>query len=360
MDTVTFDSGWSRRKFSYYNPLNGGAVNCVAVSPYEAEIYLEPQLEGAVSTERLWIGYGDRQFLLGEIARDKPGGSIIAAGEKKYERAVRFTLAGLGYLQKTGHLDWATPLRLGLLLPFEEYRDKDSAEELLRFHLAGYQWCGETLRFNLEEFICCPEGAGVYAQCGSQKVRRSLVLMLGYQDATALHVLDGSPDGSRSQTVPLGMSVFIKSVKQGFSVRDEMLLAQALVESGEELLEEPLYPLIQATDERVRQNELDRLKQTILKAKKQYLAALRRWLERHLYSVEEILVCGGTALYLRPHIDKWFEEWVEQKRGYPASVNWCSSLIKETRTVLRTKDQYELFRAADNVGFILDLIGEES
>jgi hypothetical protein len=359
MNTVTFDSGWSRRKASYFNPINGGGVGCFAISPYEAEIYIEPQLEDALSTEKLWIEYGNRQFLLGEIARDKPGGSILTFGEKKYERAVRFTLAALGYLRKTVNLDWATPLRLGLLLPFEEYQDKESAEELLRYHLSGYQWCGETVRFNLEEFICCPEGAGIYAKCGSETVRRSLVIILGYQDATALHVLDGDPDDTRSQTVLLGMSTLIQSIKKGYSVRDELRLAQALVEVAEQKSDQPLQQLIQANDENIRANELTRLKNAIQKSRKQYLGALRKWLERHLYDVDEVLISGGTALYLKPEIDQWFKEWAIQHRGYPDKANWCPSLIKETQTILGTKDKYELHRSADNVGFLLDLIAEE-
>jgi hypothetical protein len=349
---VSVDAGWSNVRFAFHNPQTDKIEN-ITVSPYEAEIFLEPQLGDIASPEKLWIGYGDREYLLGEIAAGQPGGLIVAYDEKKYERAVRFTLGALGYLGKIGYLDWGTPLCLGLLLPYLEYQDKEAAEQMLRYHLEGYRFCGKPVRFNLQKFICCPEGAGVYSQCGNQKLRRVRVFSIGFRDASVLHVLDGFPDTS-SETVALGMNAFIELIRQRYSITDSMQLTRALVESGYPLTDDPLMELIQTDDEVLKKIELMRLKSVIESSRIQYLTALKRWLKKHLVSVDEIIFTGGTALYLRPTIESWLEEW-----GYSISVNWCDPLTKKMSR-MGIKGEYNQFRSMDNTGLLLALSGSDA
>jgi hypothetical protein len=346
---VSIDAGWSNLRASVNNRKTG-KVKSISVSPYEAEVFLQPQIGDVASPEKLWIGYGDREFLIGEIATGQPGGLIVSYDEKKYERAVRFVLGALGYLSNIGDLDWGTPINLGLLLPYREYQDKSAAEEMLRYHLEGYRWGGKPVRFNLKKFVCCPEGAGVYSQCGNPGLRRVLVASIGFRDASILHVLDGYPD-TRSGTVPLGMNAFVELIQQGYSVPDKMKLTTALVESGWPLKDAPLLELIQTTDPVLRENELIRLKAVIESARLQYEKALKRWLKKHLDSVDEIIFCGGTALFLKPMIQSWFKEW-----GYSISVNWCDPLTKQMAR-MGFKGEYNQFRTADNTGLLLALSG---
>ncbi len=349
---VSVDAGWSNLRVGI-SDAEGTKVESITVSPYEAEIFLEPQLGDVASPEKLWIGYGDREFLIGEIATGQPGGLIVSYDEKKYERAVRFVLGALGYLSTVGYLDWGTPLCLGLLLPYLEYQDKAAAEEMLRYHLEGYRWGGKPVRFNLQKFVCCPEGAGVYSQCGNPALRRVLVASIGFRDASILHVLDGFPD-TRSETVALGMNAFVELIQQGYSVPDKMKLTRALVKSGWPLKDAPLLELIQTTDLVMRKNELIRLKAVIESARLQYEKALKNWLKKHLNSIDEIIFCGGTALFLKPMIQAWFKKW-----GYSISVNWCEKLIKKMPD-LGIKDQYDQYRSADKTGLHLALSGRDA
>jgi hypothetical protein len=348
---VSIDAGWSNLRVGISDS-EGSKVESITVSPYEAEIFLEPQLGDVASAEKLWIGYGDREFLIGEIATGQPGGLIVSYDEKKYERAVRFTLGALGYLGKIGYLDWGTPLCLGLLLPYLEYQDKAAAEGMLRYHLEGYRFCGKPVRFNLQKFVCCPEGAGVYSQCGNPELRRVLVASIGFRDASILHVLDGFPD-TRSGTVSLGMNAFVELVQQGYSVTDKMQLTCALVKSGYPLTDDPLLDLIQTTDQILKKTELIRLKSVVESSRLQYLTALKQWLKKHLVSVDEIIFTGGTALFLKPTIEFWLEEW-----GYSTSVNWCEKLIKKMHR-LGIKGEYNQFRSMDNTGLLLALSGRD-
>jgi hypothetical protein len=348
---VSVDAGWSSLRVATYSP-QGNKIKIITVSPYEAEIFLSPQLGDVVSPEKLWIGYGDREFVIGEIAIGQPGGLIVSYDQKKYERAVRFVLGALGYLANVGYLDWGTPLCLGLLLPYLEYQDKAAAEEMLRYHLEGYRWGGKTARFNLQKFVCCPEGAGVYSQCGNPALRRVLVASIGFRDASILHVLDGYPD-TRSETVALGMNAYVELIQQGYSVPDKMKLTTALVKSGWPLKDAPLLELIQTTDPVLRENELIRLKAVIESARLQYEQALKNWLKKHLDSVDEIIFCGGTALFLMPMIRAWFKEW-----GYSISLNWCDPLTKKMFR-MGIKGEYNQFRTADNIGLLLELIGSD-
>jgi hypothetical protein len=348
---VSVDAGWSNLRVGISDP-ERNKVESITVSPYEAEIFLEPQLGDIVSPEKLWIGYGDREFLIGEIATGQPGGLILSYDQKKYERAVRFVLGALGYLSNVGYLDWGTPLCLGLLLPYLEYQDKAAAEEMLRYHLEGYRWGGKPVRFNLQKFVCCPEGAGVYSQCGNPALRRVRVASIGFRDASMLHVLDGYPD-TQSETVALGMNVFVELIQQGYSVPDKMRLTRALVKSGWPLKDAPLLELIQTTDPVMREHELLRLKSVIESSRLQYEKALKNWLKKHLDSVDEIIFCGGTALFLKPMIQAWFKEW-----GYSISVNWCDPLTKKMSR-MGIKGEYNQFRSMDNTGLLLELCGSD-
>jgi hypothetical protein len=229
---VCFDAGSSLVKIIWENLLNGDRkVHYLVMSPYEAEIARLPRYEDGISLERIWIKYGDRQFALGAIARDEYANSRLSLDERKYERAVRRVLGVLGYLAKSQHLDWGTPIHLGLLLPFDEYQDKETIEFMLRQYVEEYVWCGEILRFNLKTIACRPEGFGVYSQNGNFDLKRTLTIVIGHRDATALLALESRPHPN-SETIPLGLNNMVQYVRQDFAIKDEMALTRALFEAG--------------------------------------------------------------------------------------------------------------------------------
>jgi hypothetical protein len=345
---VCFDAGSSLIKIIWENLLNGDRkVRYLVMSPYEAEIIRVPRYEDDVSLERIWIKYGDRQFALGQIARDEYANSRLSLSERKYERAVRRVLGVLGYFAKIEHLDWGTPIHLGLLLPFDEYQDKETVEYMLRQYVEEYVWCGEVLRFNLKTIACRPEGFGLYSQCGNFSVGRSLTTVLGHRDATAL-IAENQMPHSRSETVPLGLNNMIQYVRQDFAIKDEMVLTRALFDAGYPLDEEPLKQLIQVSDPGIASYELARLKSVVETAREQYCFSVKQWLTKHLSDIDEILVCGGTALYLQSELQQWC-------KGF--TLNWCDRLIKSMIRHLGIKLPSQQHRLIDPYGMFLHLKG---
>jgi hypothetical protein len=345
---VSFDAGSSIRKIVWKNPYGENKVKHLVMSPYEAEVVRLPRLGEQISLEQIWIGYGDRQFVLGQIASDEYASSTIVSDsdERKYERAVRMTLGVLGYLKKVeSNIDWGTPIDIGLLLPYKEYRDGDNVERLLREHLEGFSWCGEEMRFNLENFTCRPEGFGVYSQCANHSLDRILTFVFGHRDATALFARKQRPDAA-SETVPLGLNNCIQYICQDTGVSNEMHLTRALIQAGYPLKTAALEPLIQAVDKDAAEYEMAKLTEAIETARDQYCLSVKNWLTKKLKSVDQVLICGGTAQYLRADIENWFGE---------GQFNWCDRLIKQMSKQLSIKDPYQQARLADPYGLFLQM-----
>lgn len=345
---VCVDAGSSLVKIIWENLLNGDRkVHYLVMSPYEAEIVRLPRYEDGISLERIWIRYGDRQFALGAIASDEYANSRLVLDKRKYERTVRRVLGVLGYLAKQEHLDWSTPIHLGLLLPYDEYEDKEFVEMLLRQHLEEYVWCGEVARFNLKFFACRPEGFGVYSQCGNLSLDWTLTIGIGHRDATALKSKKRIPHPS-SQTVPMGLNYMVELVKQDFAIKDELKLTRAIYDAGYPINVEPLKELIQSKDSEVAKLELKKLVRIIEVARDQYCLSVSNWLEKHLYEVDQVLVCGGTSLYLKQELEQWCEKF---------TVNWCDPLIKSMVKHLGIKLPHQQYRLIDPYGMFLHLKG---
>lgn len=344
---VCGDAGSSTGKFVYEDLLNGaGKVKCLVKSPYEAEIVRIPQLEGRASLEKIWIKYGDRQFALGRIARDEYAEFRLTYDKKKYEKAVRMVLGVLGYIAQIEPIDWGTPIHLCLLLPYKEYKDKDTVEYMLRQHLEGYIWCGKELRFNLQKFECRPEGFGAYSQCANQKLETVNTVVIGQRDASILKALEGRPH-PHSSTVELGFNRFVQFIRQDFAIQQEDIdLTRILFDAGYPLNSENLKILIQTSDRDIAEYELIRLREVIETARAQYCLTFRLWLEDSVRQADEILLCGGTALYLRKDIEKWL-------KGAP--LNWCDRLRKQANKLLSLKHEHQLFRICDPLGGYLSL-----
>jgi hypothetical protein len=84
-------------------------------------------------------------------------------------------------------------------------------------------------------------------------------------------------------------------------------LVKAIVLAGDRPDLTQLIPVLRASTESGRKGELLRLRDAIVTSRQEYALSLRSWVNEVLpKSVEEVVLCGGTADYLRCELSEHF------------------------------------------------------
>jgi hypothetical protein len=225
----------------------------------------------------------------------------------KYERAFPKTLAAV----------WAVAHRLGLtkkkkisaaigvLLPAGEYENASRLKELITEGLDNFSTPTGTMSVSLSHYESKPEGGGVlmvYATSQDAAVLKSktvAVVMVGYRNASIL-VSERGVVGKRL-TSPLGFIRLVELVERRISTLvGTARLAAAIARAGESIQTAPLMPLAMSSQKESRLSEVEKLVGAIESSRDQYLHSLSSWLRENLpKELDEVILCGGTAYYLR-------------------------------------------------------------
>ena len=166
---ICIDTGNSATKIVYYLPgmskveyfLMSSALD--EVSPRRLQNHLKrincigiPKPE-----QQAWLRWDERVVAVGALAEEFSPPDRRA--EPKYENALYKVLAAIGVIIETYALSARKTLKvhLGLLLPWNEYKDRDRLLNQLKLLSQDYEFRGRKLRLKLERCVCYPEGGGL-------------------------------------------------------------------------------------------------------------------------------------------------------------------------------------------------------
>ena len=299
--------------------------------------------------QQIWLEVDDDVFVVGAFANKfDPTDRLV---ELKYENALYKVLAAVGLIREIHELSprKKLALQLSILLPWNEYNDRQRFQEKIDTMLSQFSFRGQACKVRLEKFLCRPEGGGLAAirilQQGIDwlRQRKLEVLMLGHRNTTALYFEYGELKQGDSPLI--GFSKLLDRVIERTSGLNRERLARAIfqgIESASEQIYivnqeystspdaytqhpnwsqiEAIKGLASAKDAHLWQQEVSDIASAIDVATQEYWSKLSKWLNRVLPSdLDEVVISGGAARFLEPELEAYFN--CEPQLEYPKGTN---------------------------------------
>lgn len=290
------------------------------------------------STQEVWLQVGDEFFVVGEFASEFDPEDRLQ--ELKYENALYKVLAAIAIIKEKHSLNDKKKLsvKLALLLPANEYSDRQRVEDQLNSLLRDYRCKGVAIKVKLESFLCRPEGSGLTLIAINSRGFNWLqenklgVLMFGHRNISAMYFKNGQLKTVESPLI--GFSVFLDEIVNLKSGLERNQLASAIFDSLDTAKntifayyhDRDLKPdrihctkhpswrdfaaiqnLTQAKNHSLRQQELDSIVMAIETVTIHYWSRVTKWLNRFFTeSLDAVIVSGGAARFLQPEIETYF------------------------------------------------------
>ncbi len=307
--------------------------------------------------QQIWLEVDEDVFVVGAFAKKFDPEDRL--GELKYENALYKVLAAVGLIREIHELSprKKLTLQLAILLPWNEYNDRQRFSAKIDTMLSQFSFRGQTCKVKLEKFLCRPEGGGLAAirilQQGINwlQQRKLGVLMLGHRNTTALYFEYGelkqgdSPligfskllDDVIARTSGLNRESLARAIFQGIESASEQIyiVKKEYSSSNDAYTQHPnwsqldaIQALASAKNDHLWQQEVADLASAIDAATREYWSKLSKWLNRVLPSdLDEVVISGGTARFLEPELEAYFN--CEPQLEYP---NGTSSRDKRVRS----------------------------
>jgi hypothetical protein len=320
----------------------GGSQNKVIIQVYPSGVpmvvAMEPEIAdvGKNSTTQLsenctWVGIGDEYYVLGALAKNTFAGTPALRDLKSHYALPK--VAGLLWLacRQLG-LSKGVDASVQLLLPPGEISDgKDLGKKLSSALRKGIVTPTGKLKVKLHNFYVAPEGSGIMAYrsraLGASFGQKSIgMLMLGYRNASFTLSAKGSP--AKAESTELGMNWLVQQFVERTAVgllKDDLRIPLALVEASKGNLNALQSLSRKATSVEV-ESDLKLFNSVLLDVRDDYCRALLRWI-RNIAVLDEVLICGGTAEFVRKELTEHFE-----KEGIPIVWNGGVQLPKPLDT----------------------------
>ncbi len=311
---VAIDLGASQTKvIAMQYPQSEPVVVCM--EPEVADVSLESLKEcevGGKPEDGCWIGLPSREnYAIGFLARYKFGGNSLLK-ELKYDVAVPKICGLLWVLYEKWKLPNKLSVALAVLLPPSEGCDRTLLETKLNVALSNFSTPTGTMHVKLVLFDAMQEGAGILFNrrlvLGEEfKNRTVAIAMIGYRNASIFVVARGvlSPGVSSDFGMAWMVDAFVRRCS-GLSKEDPRIV-QALVGAGDECSSEMLAKLSRKRKPFEIAADATSMAESALRSRDDYARALIRWLSQQLPAdVDEIILCGGTAEYLRKELETHF------------------------------------------------------
>ena len=307
---LVLDFGGSATKI--IGGLTGTERKAVVMNPEICEMPLESLQSKSMSgvkgarQNRAWVGVNGEYYAVGYLAK-----SYLATPQLKPLKAslaIPKILSACWAYSEPFKLGNRFNLSLACFLPPGEYEDNAEFKKELRSALSEFQTPDGTFKVSLKDFECKPEGSGVFMEhwrLEKETASNSLCvnLMFGYRNASALLVERGNV--GKFQTTDLGFIQMVESVQQktsGYTI-EKLTKAIALWDGNDDNC---LMSVLRQDTKEAKAIELDNLKARIQIAKIEYLSRLKNWLREVVpKDVEQIVISGGTADYLKPDLKEW-------------------------------------------------------
>jgi hypothetical protein len=255
-----------------------------------------------------WVGIGDEYYAIGFLARKKYGGNSLLK-QLKEENAVQKICGVLWVVSQKLKLMNKFTVSLAVLLPPSEYQDRERLESKLKQALKRFNTPTGEIRIKLVDLNVIPEGVGIYLHrrtiLGTNIRNCNLaVVMLGYRNASVQISNKGAVTPGVSNT--FGMSWMLDDFVRrcsGLSKDDPHLIA-AVVAAGSECKSEVLATLSRRKSEAEILAEAQDMSFALKLSRDEYFRALVRWLLQEIpRDINEMILCGGTAEYLKPELE---------------------------------------------------------
>lgn len=329
--TIALDFGGSGLKAIYTDSDNKSQTLFMESHTFAAELksLKEKTMGGLRNTDPeniVWVGFDNVFMAVGYLAANRYL-SNQSLSKKKYYSAFYRTLAAIWVILQKLKLE-KCQLSLGIILPPGEFEDGHELCNMIKKACStGFITPTGTMKVDLAFIQCFPEGAGVCSLHSSKnkqsvKLQTTGVVMVGYRNASMLINYRGVLDGA-GRTSNLGMVRLIESVQQKTSGLTTEALLKAISEAGANYTPIKFYPLTErdATMEQ-RQSEIKKIIEAVKVSKSEYLTALKGWLYEVLpNSLDAIVLCGGTADYLKEELGGCFP-------GIP--LNWHGDFVLQS------------------------------
>lgn len=307
---LVLDFGGSATKI--IGGLTGTEREAVAMNPEICEMpkeTLQSKTIGGIKgarQNRAWVGVSDKYYAVGYLAK-----SYLATPQLKPLKAslaIPKILSACWVMAELFNLGNRFNLSLACFLPPGEYEDKAEFKKELSSALSEFETPDGIFKISLKDFDCKPEGSGVFMEHWRLEKETALNalcvnLMFGYRNASAVLVERGNV--GKFQTTDLGFIQMVESVQQKTSGYTIEKLTKAIAQwDGTD--DNCLMSLLRQETKEAKVIELDNLKSQIQIARIEYLSRLKNWLREVVpKDVEQIVISGGTADYLKPDLKEW-------------------------------------------------------
>ncbi|OUL28585.1 ParM/StbA family protein [Nostoc sp. 106C] len=280
------------------------------------------QPEGSPES-RTWVGIGDEYFALGELARRRFGG-ISQLRELKYELAVPKICGAFWLAKEKLNLGNDVAAYLSVLLPPGEVQDKEQLQIRLKDTFRGFDTPAGKMRVKMLRYDAASEGSGIFfhrRRTLGDRVPVSMYVMLGYRNASIFTFRSGSIGAGITSN--FGMSWLVNNLisKTSGLSPDNSNIIEVLIEAGASCDPQVMQKLSRKRKGDEIQLDGESMSKALLLARDEYWRAIARWLRSKMdEDIEELVFCGGTADYIRPEIDAYF-----QKEGI--KVSWHGNIF---------------------------------
>lgn len=258
-----------------------------------------------------WVGISEEYYAVGFLARYKYGGNSLLK-QLKEESAVPKICGILWVLCQKLKLMSKLTVAIAVLLPPSEYQDKERLEQKLRQGLKKFNTPTGEMRVKLLYFNVKPEGSGIYLHrrtiLGTEIKNCNLaVVMLGYRNASVQISTKGAVNPGVSNT--FGMSWMLDDFVRRCSglLKDDPQVIAAIIAAGSECNPEALATLSRRKNTAEVLVEAQEMSFALKLSRDEYFRALVRWLLQEVpRDTDEMILCGGTAKYLKPELETYY------------------------------------------------------
>jgi hypothetical protein len=307
--------------------------------------YEQTKLGSAAPADSAWVCVDEQCYVVGYLAQSRFNGNP-GLSSMKYERAFPKTLAAIWVASLELSLKNKFSAAISILLPAGEYESGKQLYELLLDGLKNFDTPTGKMNVALTHFDSKPEGGGVYmihrSQMGEAAKRKTVaVVMVGYRNASVL--LSERGQVSKRVTSNHGFIKLVELVESRIAgLPSTAQLARAIARAGDRVNPSYLTSLAMSSVAEVRAQETQKLVEAINTCRVEYASALCSWLREVLprqVSLDEVVLCGGTADYMRRELENHF--------GY-TEVNWNAAIelpvqLQDEELGLRLCDAYGMY-----------------
>ncbi|WP_013321077.1 ParM/StbA family protein [Gloeothece verrucosa] len=307
-----------------------------------------------------WVKSGEAHFAVGFLAK-KNFHAVHCLESLKVDSAIPQALSIIGSVAQKKGLPSQFSLSLGILLPWNEFRDREKFASQISTALSDYTFRGQQFSVQLESLTALPEGGGIFARGRmpqqptlkllSPKELTIAVIMLGYRNSSILVIEKG--ELTRGSTGDFGFARMVQKIQTFTSGQKADILVPVICSARAKLGKRVLETLARSGRTELRNQEVEEIAEAIADARAEYVALLENWLIQHLPSqtkIDEFIISGGTARYLK-------KELSDLLKGFGGSLNWCTGLeerIKKTFGDIVSNNSLES-RLADVYGLFYKL-----